>query len=135
MLALNGPNTAIETKAWRRLQPEGVQLQSPVLVHRGDSSRHSAQGRGGAWKSLQATGGVQRIAVFLLVEEQEGEGGNQLQEELGAEDGSYRPGEELQQGQTSQVYDGRGQEGPSPKRREDQLRREQSRRSCKARRM
>ena len=36
----------------------------------------------------------------------------------GAEDGSYSPGEELQQGQTSQSHDGRGQEGPSSKRRD-----------------
>ena len=35
----------------------------------------------------------------------------------GAENGSYRPGEELQQGQTSQRDKGRGQEGPGSKKR------------------
>ena len=50
--------------------------------------------------------------------------------DTGAEYGSHRPGEELQQGQTSQNYDGRGQEGPSPKRREEPLHREQPQRSC-----
>ena len=38
----------------------------------------------------------------------------------GAEDGSYRPGEELQQDQTSQRDKGRGQEGPSSKKRDVQ---------------
>ena len=42
------------------------------------------------------------------------------QSDPGAEDGSYRPGEELQQGQTSQSYKGRGQEGPSSQRRDVQ---------------
>ena len=38
----------------------------------------------------------------------------------GAEKGSYRPGEELQQGQTSPRNKGRGQEGPSSKKRDVQ---------------
>ena len=76
-------------------------------------------------KLTTLTVGVQRIAVILPMEEQEGEegmpteagSGSQLQEEPGAEDGSYRSGEELRRGQTNQVCDGLGQEGASPKRR------------------
>ena len=55
LLILDGPNTDIETKAWRSPQPEGIQLQLPVLIHSGDSSLHSAQRREGAWKILQTT--------------------------------------------------------------------------------
>ena len=43
MLILDGPDTDIETKARRILQLEGVQLQFPVRIRSGDSSRHSAQ--------------------------------------------------------------------------------------------
>ena len=60
LLTLDGPNTDINTKAWRSLQPEGVQLQFPALIHSGDSSLHLAQRqerpkRTKAWKSLHAT--------------------------------------------------------------------------------
>ena len=83
------------------------------------------------------TVGVQRIAVILRMEEQKGEegSGNQLQEEPEAEDGSYRVAEEQQRVQTSQVNDGPAQGGASPKRREEPLRREQPRRSCKDKKM
>ena len=71
------------------------------------------------------------------MEEQEGEEGgrNQLQEEPEAEEGSYRSEEEPQRVQTSQVHDGPGQGGASPKRREEPICREQPRRSCKDRKM
>ena len=80
---------------------------------------------------------VQRIAVILPMEEQEGEEGreNQRQDDPEAEEGSYRAAEEQQRVQTSQVHDGPGQGGASPKRREEPLRREQPRRSCKDRKM
>ena len=88
-------------------------------------------------KLATLTMGVHRIAVILPMEEQEGEEGgrNQLQEEPGAEKGSYRPEEESQRVQTSQVHDGPVQGGASPKGREEPLRREQPRRSCRERKM
>ena len=86
-------------------------------------------------KLATLTVGVQRIVVILPMEEQEGEEGgrNQLQEEPGAEKGSYRPEEESQRVQTSQIHDGPVQGGASPKGREEPLRREQPRRSCRER--
>ena len=46
LLTLDGTDTDIQTKAWRSLQSEGIQLQFPVLIHSGDASLHSAQRRG-----------------------------------------------------------------------------------------
>ena len=56
MLILDGHNTDIKTKAGRSHQPEGVRLQLLVLIHSGNYSRHSAQRREGAWKSLHPPG-------------------------------------------------------------------------------
>ena len=83
-------------------------------------------------KLTTLTVGEQRIAVI-----QEGEEGreNQRQEDPEAEKGSYRAAEEQQRVQMSQVHDGPGQGGASPKRREEPLRREQPRRSCKDKKM
>ena len=88
-------------------------------------------------KLTTLTVGVQRIAVILPMEEQEGEERreNQCQEDPEAKEGSYRAAEEQQQGQTSQIHDGPGQGRASPKRREEPLRREQPRRSCKDKKM
>ena len=61
--------------------------------------------------------GVQRIAVILPVEEQEGEEGgrSQLQEEPGSEEDSHGSEEESQQGRTTQVNDKPVQERASPR--------------------
>ena len=68
-------------------------------------------------KLATLTVGVQRMAVILPVEEQEGEEGgrNQLQEEPGSEEGSYGPEEESQRGRTSQVHNGPVQGRASPR--------------------
>ena len=57
---------------------------------------------------------------------------SQLREESGQEEGSYRPGGELQRGQAgqaNQLQDGHGREGASPRRREQPMG------SCKGRKM
>ena len=79
------------------------------------------------------TVGVQRIAVILPMEEQEGEEGgrNPLQEKPGSEEGSYGPEEESQRGQMSQVHNGPVQGRASPRGGEEPPQREQPRRSCR----
>ena len=79
------------------------------------------------------TEGVQRIAVILPVEEQEGEEGgrSQLQEKPKEEEGSQGQEEQSRQGRMTQSNDEPVQERSSPERGEVTQRRKQPRRNCR----
>ena len=92
------------------------------------------QGEKYQYKKLATiTVGVQRIAVILPVEEQEGEEGgrSQLQEEPRSEEDSQGQEDESQRGRTTQSNNEPVQERSSPERGEATLRREQPRRNCR----
>ena len=84
-------------------------------------------------KLATITVGVQRIAVILPVEEQEGEEGgrSQLQEEPRSEEDSQGQEDKSQRGRTTQSNEEPVQERSSSERGEATLRREQPRRSCR----
>ena len=107
-------------KPSRTVRPREGNRTSPMAGNRSCTPR--PQGAGGG---LQRTAGNQ-LDGFKAVNTDRG---HSLRTPLnqsdgiqhydpGAEDGSYRPGKELQRGQTSQRDKGRGQEGPSSKRRD-----------------